>query len=172
MKRRIIISILVIICILIIFLSTTNSPENAFVFNENLNTYQINGIVYTKEELIEKCFKIKLTNSSYISEFKIDPDCEESYVICVKINIPENEKDSIFNYYDNIEKLPATSDDFNTNLFSERGVNKDNFDSRYWLAEKAERNGVETQRSTDVIFTKAINGKVTVYLFQDHLGWN
>lgn len=61
---------------------------------------------------------------------------------------------------------------FKSYLFTERGINKVNFNYYYFLAEKAERKGVETQRSTYVIFTKPIDGKITVFLWQDKLGWN
>ncbi len=172
MKRRLLASLIIIIMISLLVIINVYHKGDSTIYDKNTDTYNINGIVYTKEKLIDKCFNLNLPNNHYIKEFKIEPDIEEAYAIDLKLIIPENQISKTFNFYDDAEKMIDGDGWFKSNLFTERGINKTNFNYYYALAEKAERKGVETQRSTFIIFTKPTNGEVTVFLCQDKLGWN
>lgn len=98
MKKKIIISIIIITAISLPIIFKMYHREDKTIYDKNSDTYKINGIVYTKEKLIDKCFKLSTLDKNYINEFKIEPDIEEAYAIDVKLIIPENQIIKIFNF--------------------------------------------------------------------------
>ncbi len=172
-KPLIAVSIILILFVLVCFLY----PYKAgLVFN-------VKRITYSDMRLVNECFNLNITNNSYIKKCSIEKDAYPfDYVMDVKLIIPEEDINKTFINYQNMQSMQRLTKEeqgwFGSQLFTNWGIEKNNFDYEYEWFEDARRNNlfglgyVQTQKSPIIIFTKPVNGKVSVFMTRDKLGWD
>lgn len=141
--------------------------------------FNFKRIAYSDQRLVNEYFNLKITNKSYIKKCSIETDSNFlDYYMDVKLNIPVEDLDKTFSYYKNMQRITDVHGWFGSQLFTDWGINIGNFDYEYDWFEDARREeligfgGKLTQRSPIIIFTKPVNGKVSVYMSEDKLGWD
>jgi hypothetical protein len=142
--------------------------------------FNVKRITYSDMRLVNEYFKLNVQNNSYIKKCSIEKDSYPfDYVMDVKLIIPEEDINKTFINYKSMQKLTEESQGwYGSQLFADWGIGKNNFDYEYKWFEDARRNNlfglgyIQTQKSPIIIFTEPVNGKVSIFMTRDKLGWD